>query len=140
MTWAFWTRSTEYDSTWDELDPVFEESLVRTLNDWPEEDETGHVPVDVYEDHSCLTVYASLPGVRAEQIHVYTIGSILKIEGNFEERGRAAAAQTFFRERYTGRFNRSVPLPADIDLTNLVFTLQDGILKVSIPRQVNAEV
>ena len=70
--------------------------------------------VDICDAGGEFTVRVDLPGVRDEDVDVTLDGNVLSVRGS--RRPDAGEAALLFGERRTGRFARTVALPAEIRL------------------------
>lgn len=100
---------------------------------------SGWTPaLDLYHNNDNVVALVELPGMRKEDIEIslhdgtLTIGGERKEEPNQEE----GALRT---ERFTGKFRRSVTLPARVDANKVSATYKDGILTVSLPKAEEAK-
>jgi HSP20 family protein len=89
-------------------------------------------PVDIEETEDAWIVEAELPGVRPEDVNVELRASELAISGEIKEREREGILRR--RTRKVGEFDYHITLPGDADPDNIEARLQDGILKVRIPK------
>lgn len=100
---------------------------------------TGFNPdVDVVETPAAHLIFIDLPGVTRSQVAVRLEGARLVISG---ERSRlevedATAVRT--SERPFGAFRREFLLPADLDADGVRASLDEGILRVEVPRKAGA--
>jgi HSP20 family protein len=96
----------------------------------------GHGPeqwspaIDVYLTDLALVIAADLPGVERENILLSITHSGLIIDGE-----RLDHVDEFYcrRERPTGRFRRTLPLPKGADPDGVRATFADGVLEIVIP-------
>jgi HSP20 family protein len=95
---------------------------------------SGWTPaVDVYHDKDQFTVVAELPGLKKEEIEISLEGDTLTISGQRTAEQRQSD-QSFRRERFFGRFQRSLTLPSVVDAEKVKATYKDGILEVVLPK------
>jgi HSP20 family protein len=87
--------------------------------------------VDVYQDKDQFTVHAELPGLKKEEIEISLHGDTLTIAGERKHHGNAD--QGFRTERFFGKFQRSLTLPAAVNAEHVKATYKDGILTVVLP-------
>ena len=98
----------------------------------------GTVPaINVGRTPTSVEIYAFAPGLDASKIEVTLDRGVLRIAG---ERISAipktdSRVNVYTRERGTGRFNRAISLPDDVDPMKVEATYRDGILRVSIARR-----
>jgi HSP20 family protein len=123
--------------SFDEFDNLFDDFLSRR---WPRlmnwnMSESGFPRVDILDHDNEIEVQAALPGVKKEDLDVtvtdqaITIRSSSRQEKKEEEKGKY-----FRREIVQGQFQRTLPLPENVDGEKANASFKDGILKVSIPK------
>ncbi len=94
----------------------------------------GVVPaVDVLELSDRHVLLLDLPGVRASQVKVRVEGTRLVVEGT-KPAHRPEEARVRSHEREAGAFHRDFLLPPDADVDALRAHLEDGLLRVEVPR------
>lgn len=96
--------------------------------------DTGVPSVDMYQTDDEIVVKASLPGVKAEDISIAVTGDVLTLRGSATEEKEVQEASYYLRERRSGEFSRSLPLPAPVLADKAVAEFEDGILKVTLPK------
>lgn len=94
---------------------------------------TAFPALNVWEDENNVYVEAELPGLKAEQIEVYTIGRELTIKGR-RQPDQDPKALYHRRERGTGEFTRMMELPVDVDPDQVQAAMKDGVLTVTLPK------
>jgi HSP20 family protein len=99
---------------------------------------SGWTPaLDLYQNTDNVVALVELPGMRKEEIEISLQDGTLTIAGERkEEAGQDGATRT---ERLTGKFRRSVTLPARVDANNVSATYKDGILTVTLPKAEEAK-
>lgn len=101
-----------------------------------------HPPVDVFNSESSFHVHVSLPGAKKEDVGVnYDADkSELSIAGVIHRPGDEEFLKTLdMGERKVGVFDRKVRLgterhPAEVDADAITAKLEDGVLRVEIPK------
>ncbi len=88
--------------------------------------------VDVIEDAGGITLYADLPGVPRDQLHLRIDGEQLTIEA--EALRPAADWQPLHVERPLARYRRAFTLSQELDATQIGAELAQGVLRVRIPK------
>jgi HSP20 family protein len=122
----------------EELDRLFESPFGelgragRLLNGWAP-------AVDLYEDKDSFTVKAELPGLKREDIDVSLNDGTLVISGERKTEQKFDEAETHRVERYYGRFQRSIALPASVKADQIAAQYKDGILTVTLPKSEEAK-
>jgi HSP20 family protein len=98
-------------------------------------------PVDIHEYADRFELYVDLPGVDPARVELTLDGGILTLSG---ERNELAAgkpgepAQARRTERGLGSFHRRFVLPDTADSEKVNATGKNGVLTVTIPKQVKA--
>jgi HSP20 family molecular chaperone IbpA len=95
-------------------------------------------PVDVIEDAAGITLYADLPGVPKDRLHVRVEGDQLTIEAEMVlplPPGMQASHVEVARARYERAFTLSKELDAD----KVSAELQQGVLRLRIPKAEHAQ-
>jgi HSP20 family protein len=93
--------------------------------------------IDVYQNRDQFTVVAELPGVKKEEIEISFQDNALTISG--ERKWEEGDQQAYRSERFFGRFQRTISLPAAVDSEKITATYQDGVLKVVLPKSDEAK-
>lgn len=92
------------------------------------------LPLDVAENANELVVIAELPGVKRDQIKVTLQDGVLTVAGEKPLPGMPDDGRRHRAERVSGRFSRSLELPAAVDSSAVSAELKDGILRIVIPK------
>lgn len=91
-------------------------------------------PVDVIENAHGVTLWADLPGVSKEKLEVRVHDGNLHIEAEASVPTRAGLRLQHAEIR-APHFSRSFTLGAEFDTSKIEANLQDGVLKLVIPRR-----
>jgi len=89
---------------------------------------------DVLETEGCYAFLADLPGVREQELEVSWAAGRITISGTREPEALGEGADFYALERTFGRFVRSFSLPASALPEKTSATLQDGVLRVLVPK------
>lgn len=101
---------------------------------------TGWSPaLDVYEDKDQFVVKAELPGMKKADIQVTFHNGSLSIAGERKSEHEGEEAGVCRTERYFGRFQRSVELPAGVAGDKVNAEYRDGILTITLPKAEEAK-
>lgn len=95
-------------------------------------------PVDVIEDASGITLYADLPGVPKEKLHLEVDAETLIIEGQMDIRMPEGMEATH-AEVSLPRFRRVFTLSKELDTGQLQAELKQGVLKLRIQKAERAK-
>ena len=90
-------------------------------------------PIDIYESDDGLVLVADLPGVSGESVDVRVQDNRLVLYGRVGERP-AADATYAHREFLDADFLRSFILSDDVDHERIEASLNNGVLRVLLPR------
>jgi HSP20 family protein len=94
----------------------------------------GGPEVDVYEEGENLVVEAHLPGVKADDIDVNVERGVLTITGKTESEEERRERNYLLREKRSGRFSRSLQLPATYRTENCQANYDNGVLRLTFPK------
>jgi HSP20 family protein len=94
-------------------------------------------PVDIVEDANGITLWADLPGVPRDKLDVKVHDARLFIEAEAVV-ATDPALRVHHREIRAPRFARVFTVSDDFDTTKIDANLQNGVLKLSIPRREEA--
>jgi HSP20 family protein len=95
-------------------------------------------PMDVKVTNEGYEITALLPGVKSEDFSVEFSNDTVVIKGEFKA-DRDEKANYLLEERPDGKFMRTVQLPDAVDSAKVEAILQNGVLKVSIPKAETAK-
>ena len=92
--------------------------------------------VDVRENADHYIVYVNLPGTDKNDISVTLDGQRLSIKGkqDLKKQNRDAMGNVIFQVRQSGRFQRSITLSKPVDQSKMKTHLDNGVLKILIPK------
>jgi HSP20 family protein len=95
-------------------------------------------PVDVIEDAGGITLYADMPGVPKEKLHLQVEADTLTIEGelvlNMPEGVEATHAEVSLP-----RYRRVFTLSKELDTAKVGAEFSHGVLKLRIPKAEHAQ-
>ena len=95
--------------------------------------------LDVFDEKDHFVVNAELPGMKKEEIDLSFQDGMLSISGERKQTTGNTEGETFRSERYFGKFQRSVTLPAAVDASKIGASYKDGILSVALPKSESAK-
>ena len=91
-----------------------------------------HPDIDLFEDEKDLVLRAELPGVKKNDIDISFQNGCLTIKA--EKKTAETKGDEYMRERFYGRYTRSLTLPMDVDEAKITSTYSDGVLEVRLPK------
>lgn len=95
-------------------------------------------PVDVVEDSNGITLYADLPGVSRENLHLQLEAGTLTVDAELSLQ-LPEGLQSSHTEVGLGRFRRTFTLSKELDTERVSAELANGVLKLSIPKAEHAK-
>lgn len=90
-------------------------------------------PVDVVEDSSGITLYADLPGVPKDKLHLQVEADTLTIEAEIDLE-MPEGMEASHAEVSLPRYRRVFTLSKELDPTRVGAEFKHGVLKLSIPK------
>jgi HSP20 family protein len=112
----------------DELDRLFESPL----RAWTP-------ALDVQEDKDNYSVSVELPGLKREDIQVTLNDGALVISGERHGEKAEEGVEIHRQERFYGKFQRALTLPAPVAAEKVKAQYKDGILTVTLPKTEEAK-
>jgi HSP20 family molecular chaperone IbpA len=95
-------------------------------------------PVDVFEDSTGITLYADLPGVSKDTLHLQVEADTLTIDAE-SDLAVPETLHTNHTEVGLGRFRRVFTLSKELDASQVSAELANGVLKLRIPKAQHAQ-
>ncbi|MEW5771176.1 MAG: Hsp20/alpha crystallin family protein [Pseudomonadota bacterium] len=95
-------------------------------------------PVDVVEDANGITLYADLPGVPKEKLHLHVEADTLTIEGEIDL-DLPAGMEPTHAEVGLARYRRVFTLSKELDSGKVGAEFSHGVLKLRIPKAEHAQ-
>lgn len=96
----------------------------------------AEIRIDVSESEKEYQVRAEIPGAKKDDIRVSVDGNFVSISAEIrKEKEEKSAGRTLVRESYYGSASRGFSLPYEIDSKAVVARLEDGILKLTLPKR-----
>ena len=138
---SLWTFPSSFLADFDRLNRVFDEhfgsfgapSSIRSVA-------PGTFPaINVGNTPTSVEVYAFAPGLDPSKIEVTVDRGVLSISGERDASAQGDGAKSYSRERFRGSFRRAVSLPDDADAAKVQASYRDGVLRISIERQAEAQ-
>ena len=95
--------------------------------------------VDVTEDKKEVRISCELPGLEENDIDLTLSKDSLTIKGEKKQETEDKGKNYYHMERSYGTFQRTMPLPAEIDADKAEAEFKKGVLKVRLPKTVEAQ-
>ena len=91
------------------------------------------IPLDIVRDGDNVTVKASLPGVKPEDIDVTIEDGVLTIKADTNVEEEREDGGYVVRERRAGSFHRSLRLSDHVDTDKVEPRYENGVLTITLP-------
>ncbi len=91
-----------------------------------------HVPAEITETESQLSLRADVPGVSATDLDVWVAPRCVCITGKRQAPTQQNQERAVYSERRSDRIFRALDLPCEIDPTNVAASVSDGILEIKL--------
>ena len=116
------------------MDRLFEDSFVRPRGRLAVAEGMGTLALDVFESDDNVTVRASIPGVKPEDIEISVTGETLTIKGETLEEKEEKTGNYHLRERRSGALQRSITLPTLVNADKAQAEFEHGVLTLTLPK------
>jgi len=93
--------------------------------------------VEISETEKAITVTAEIPGLDENDVEVLLEEGMLTLKG--EKRSESEDRDRQFSERFYGRFERRIPLAAEIAEDQVDARFKNGVLTVTLPKTEKAQ-
>ncbi|HEY6952112.1 MAG TPA: Hsp20/alpha crystallin family protein [Bacteroidota bacterium] len=90
--------------------------------------------VDITENETGSTFFIELPGVKKEDIRISVENGWLTVNGERKPFEESEIKRVLHRETRNEAFARTIKLPHRVDLNTIAAELENGILKISLPK------
>jgi HSP20 family protein len=120
----------------DPIDRMFPELLRRWgMPTQISEEAPGEIRIDVTEKDKAYEVRAEIPGAKKEDIRVNVDRNFVSISAEVKKvHEEKSAGRVVLKETYHGSASRAFSLAHEIDARNVVAKLEDGVLKLTLPK------
>lgn len=99
------------------------------------EDAPGEIRLDITENDKDYQVRAVIPGAKKDDIRVSVEGNYVSIVAEVKkEKEEKTGGRVLVKETYYGSASRGFSLAHDIDAKNVAAKLEDGVLKLTLPK------
>ena len=121
---------TDFDRLFDQFRTSFDDLL------WnPTTAITSRTPLMDVEDHGDkYEMNIEMPGIPKEDINIEVTPNTIEISAEHEETDEGKGKNYLRRERSSTSFYRSLDLPEELKTDNVDAELEDGVLKISLPK------
>ena len=95
--------------------------------------------LDAHEDQDKFVVAVEIPGMKKEDMNVSVHDGVLTVSGERKSEKDVKDGTVHRRERFYGKFSRSVSLPSAVRADKVNATYKDGVLTIEIPKAEEAK-
>ena len=75
-----------------------------------------------------------MPGLNQKDIHLSITGDMLTLKGERQWNSEIEPGSYYRNERWSGRFERTLPLPIPVQAGKVKATYRDGVLTITLPK------
>ena len=122
-----------------DLDHLFDSFFGRPLLRWEQEEGVRVPVVDLSETENEVVVTAELPGVDRKDLDVEVLPEALTLKAEMLRESERKEETYRRQERVWGRFERTIPLPAEVVTDQVKAVFKDGVLEVRLPKTEQAK-
>jgi len=95
--------------------------------------------IDMHEDNDNVYVHVELPGMKKDEIDLSLHDGAMSISGERRQESNHTEAEVYRSERFFGRFQRTILLPAPVAADKVKAQYKDGVLLVTLPKAEEAK-
>ena len=95
--------------------------------------------IDIKETKKDVQVSAELPGLEAKDIDISIRENILTLRGEKRQESKREEEDYYQMECAYGSFNRSIPLPSEVESDKVTAKFKNGVLKIFMPKKPAAQ-
>lgn len=106
--------------------------VVRRLAEQPRQ---NTLRVNIREDEDAYTLYAFVPGLKAEDVNIQVLENVVSIEGEYKADENA---DFVLNEIPQGNFHRTLRMSSEIDAEKVEAKILDGVLTLTLPKAESA--
>ncbi|MFH1457501.1 MAG: Hsp20/alpha crystallin family protein [Patescibacteria group bacterium] len=114
----------------DEMDRFFDWPTLSNMRS------AGFTPaLDVWQDNENVYVECPLAGVNPKEVSVSVENDVLTVKGKSEQKTEVDEKNYYRKEVRYGAFHRTVALPASINNDKISAIFENGVLKITLPKE-----
>lgn len=115
---------------------LFDESVVNPQLNNPA---AAALRLDIAARGEEYVITASVPGLKAEDLHLEVLGDTVTLRGELPAPEAAENEQWLLRERRYGKFARTITLPTEVNGAQAEASVEQGVLTVRLPKAETAK-
>lgn len=94
----------------------------------------GLVASEIMENDSDVIARIKAPGMETGDFQVEVLGGYLQVKGSKDMKREEKGARYYIMERAYGSFTRSLPLPAEVEVSKASAKYKNGVLNITLPK------
>ena len=95
--------------------------------------------VDLSEAEDAYILEADVPGLAKDDIELVVVDNVITLKGERKNEHKVDSAGYHRFERHSGSFQRSFEIPGGFDNDNVTAKLEEGVLRVTLPKREEAK-
>jgi len=95
--------------------------------------------IDITENGKNYLLTADVPGLQKGDVDITIQGNNLVLKGEHKEEKKDEQQNYYYRERRYGKFERSIPLPMNVDAKGITAMHDRGQLTITLPKNLEAQ-
>jgi HSP20 family protein len=127
-------RSTQEERAQDQLDRLFAHALGLHTQQASGRSSAWAPALDISERTDAYLVTVELPGVKLDDLQITMEDGLLTIQGERQVTSESSKEQYHRVERSSGAFRRSITLPAHVMADAVEASMEDGVLRILVPK------
>jgi HSP20 family protein len=117
-----------------EMQTALDERPAQQASETRDDEHPAYTPqADIYERADSLVAVIDMPGVDETSVDIQVERSLLTISGRVEEEPQNGY-RPVYQEFESGRFLRQFTLSDEVDCGRIEATVQDGVLRIVLPK------
>ncbi len=90
--------------------------------------------LDVKDENDQIRIEAELPGMAENDVEISLSGDFLTIKGEKKQEVEEKEKSYYRTERSYGSFERTIPLPVEVDRDKVEAHFKKGVLEITLPK------
>ena len=116
-----------------QLNRLFDDALIPET--WSDFSNLSKIPAaELTENDNSLNLKLEVPGMTAQDLDIQVSADRVSISGERKSETKSEENGSTRSEFRYGKFSRVIPLPTNIQNTNVTAEFQDGILNLTLPK------
>lgn len=129
MLWTDFNYNNGFTDTWRDM-----ERMSNALSRFSRATSHEFPPINMWVDADTLTVTSEIPGIDVKDIEISVVGKSLTLRGSRKQDELTEKESYHRRERWNGRFSKTVELPFHVQTDRVDAKFSKGVLSITLPR------